>query len=492
MNNGLFILVLNSPFYTDGSQPVHLGRKVTPFLSYALMQTLGRCLLGTIAPLVSRVCLPLRPPEDRHRSGFHAGILSLLLLGECAVLPVIGQDQLEYKDWGNGGITITRYRGPGGALVIPQTIDGLKVIGIGDVAFSGCISLASIVIPNGVTEIEGEAFYGCSALTNVSLPNTVSAIGWQTFAYCPRLTNMPISKGVREIGGGTFIECLGLVDVTIPDGVKVIADKTFFGCASLTTIAIPNSVTNIGDMAFADCSGLTAIHVDVANPSYSSLDGVLFDKNRTVLIRYPAGRAGSYTIPDTVTLIQHSAFSDCGGLTQVRIPNGVTRIEHRAFFGCAALNSVTLPATVEYIGEADFLGCTKLHDLYFLGYLPYIGVPGFGGDSEIRLSGGSELVVYHLAGIAIVQGMTRLGHRPIAPWLPKMRVLETGRNGKNGPFGFDVEWAPGQSVVIEAATDLARPDWTPLHTIRLIAEPTEFTDTNSINNSRRFYRLRSR
>jgi hypothetical protein len=164
----------------------------------------------------------------------------------------------------------------------------------------------NIVIPNtpvkdgityNVTSIGNYAFWHCSGLTGVMLPNSVMFIGYYAFSYCSGLT-------------GTL---------TIPNSVNTIGYWAFEGCIGLTSITIPNSVTNIGNAAFVDCSGLTSISVDVNNTTYSSNNGVLFNKSQTKLICYPASKTGNYIIPNSVTTIGDYAFYYCDSITEMYV-----------------------------------------------------------------------------------------------------------------------------------------------------------------------------
>jgi hypothetical protein len=135
-------------------------------------------------------------------------------------------------------------------------------------------------------------------------------------------------------------------------------------------VAIPNSVTSIGNLAFYNCTGLTSIFVAPNNPTYSSQDGVLYDKAKTVLIQYPGGKSGGFTIPDSVTSIGSSAFTYCSGLTSVTIGNSVTSIGNEAFAYCSGLTSVTIGNGVTSIGYGAFNSCTSLTKAFFLGNAP--------------------------------------------------------------------------------------------------------------------------
>ncbi len=193
------------------------------------------------------------------------------------------------------------------------------------------------------------------------------------------IDNLPVTR----ISGMAFYDCSSITSVTIPDSVTSIGVYAFSGCSGLANITIPSGVTSIGNSAFANGSGLMNINVVAANTSYSSLNGVLFNKNKTTLLQYPGGKVGSYMIPNGVTNIGESAFrqcsnltgvtisgsvksmgeqafSDCSSLDTVTIPDGVTRIEKESFSGCSSLKSVTIPGSVTTIGNRAFHYCTSL------------------------------------------------------------------------------------------------------------------------------------
>jgi len=268
-----------------------------------------------------------------------------------------------------GTITITGYGGCSTTepVIIPSVINGMPVVGIGDWAFAGCTGLTSVTIGNGVTDIGFHAFEGCTGLTSVTIPNSV-------------------------------------VDI---------ADHAFYCCIGLTSVNIPKSVTNIGTYAFARCTGLTSIVVDASNTTYSSQDGLLYNKAMTVLIQYPCATAGvtipdsvtyigdyafygctnlsSFSIPDSITSIENEAFEGCTGLTSVTIPNSVRRIKYEAFEGCTGLTSVTIPDSVTSIGELAFAQSSGLTKAYFLGNAPSMG-------SDVFYKCSSNFTVCYTAG----------------------------------------------------------------------------------------------
>jgi len=170
-----------------------------------------------------------------------------------------------------------------------------------------------------------------------------------------------------SIEDSAFSHCQSLTGITIPASVTSIGNSAFACCTSLTSITIPDSITSIGDGAFWDCTSLTAINVESGNTAYSSENGVLYNKTKTMLVKYPEGKTGSsFTIPSSVTNIESSAFEDCTSLININIPNSVTSIGDYAF-NCENLTSITIPASVTSIGDYAFAGCDNLTSVTFQG-----------------------------------------------------------------------------------------------------------------------------
>ncbi len=195
-------------------------------------------------------------------------------------------------------------------------------------------------------------------LTDIDLLSIREAIKNSTYKV-----NLDLSqtKGLTSIPHRGFDYCDKLSGIIIPESVTSIYDLSFNGCTSLSSVTIPDSVTFIDNWAFKGCTSLAAITVDSNNTRYTSIDGVLFRKDSTILVTYPQGnKSDSYTIPESVTSIDYLAFRDCTSLSYVTIPDSVTTIGEAAFSGCTSLSSVTIGEFVTYIGSGAFYDCTSL------------------------------------------------------------------------------------------------------------------------------------
>ena len=207
----------------------------------------------------------------------------------------------------------------------------------------------------------GAEKYGDYLYYSVLDDGTVQITDCETGAETVVIPDTIDGKSVTSIGKYAFYYCSSLKSITIPSSVTSIGDYAFSGCTSLTNITIPSSVTSIGDYAFSGCKSLTTIDVEVGNNNYTSVDGVLFNKDKTELICYPARKTDkSYNILDSVTSIGDWAFIGCTSLTSITIPNGVTSIGDYAFYGCTSLTSITIPNSVSSIGKCAFENCLSL------------------------------------------------------------------------------------------------------------------------------------
>ena len=237
-------------------------------------------------------------------------------------------------------------------------------------------------------------------------------------------------KPVVGIGEKAFSGCSNLKQITIPSGVETIGDYAFSGCESLWSLDIPSSVVGIGEGAFEDCTSLTSITVANDNQNYTSIDGNLYNKNGSTLIRYAIGKADStFTMPNSVTSIASdafrgctsltsvtigngvtsigSAFSDCRNLTSVTIGSGVTSIDYSAFRGCTSLTSVKLPDSVTSIGDSAFYGCTGLTSVKLPDSVTSIGSSAFCNTAYYKKSSNWENDVLYI-GKHLIEAKERL------------------------------------------------------------------------------------
>jgi len=335
-------------------------------------------------------------------------LMGLLVVMVALPAGVLAEDY-QFATNGNA-ITITKYIGTGGAVTIPEKINGLSVTSVGYDAFGSCSSLTSVAIPNSVTSIGAQAFAVCANLTNVSISSSVTSIGGMAFFECHQLTSVTIPNSVANIGNEAFQGCTSLINLTIPNSVTNIGENAFGSCTSLANVTIPKNVTNteLGSV-FADCTHLTAITVNTQNPVYSSVDGVLFNKQQTALIKCPEGKIEAiYTIPNGVTSVEEGAIGNCSRLASVTIPKSVTNIENRAFLSCANLTNLTVDAQNSYYKSLDGVLFNK--SLTTLNQYPAGRSGGYTIPAKVASIGvGAFFCCTKLTSVTIPNSVTNIG-----------------------------------------------------------------------------------
>lgn len=236
---------------------------------------------------------------------------------------------------------------------------------IGDYAFNNCSNLTSVNIPDGVTSIGAQAFCECTNLASVNIPNSVAKIASQAFDNCRNLTSVTIPNGVNSIGTQAFSFCTSLTSVNIPDSVTLIESSPFFSCINLTelTVSKDNQKYKSHENCIYTKDGKTLIAAAAGSKSVTILDGV----TSIGCIAFWGCSLTSVAIPNTVTSIGESAFSECTNLTSVVIPDSVTSIDYGAFYFCESLVNVTIPAGITSIGENVFNGCSSLKTVNYGG-----------------------------------------------------------------------------------------------------------------------------
>ncbi len=286
---------------------------------------------------------------------------------------------------------------------------------VGSYAFSDCVSLINVTLPDGIKSINYYSFYNCSALESIAIPDTVKIIGSYgfkncttlktviigansnleavyegAFSGCVMLSSITLPSCVEDIEEEVFQDCSSLMSITIPASIRILENSVFQGCsalqsvsfrenselikieksafrdcASLTSISLPSSMENIGESAFRNCSALTSIDLPT---SISSIGDYAF---------YECVSLVSITIPSMMTSIKERTFYGCTSLTSITIPDGITIIEYGAFEKCTSLNSVSMPTSVTSVDSAAFMECTTLKTIYVPDTVEYIGMYAF-------------------------------------------------------------------------------------------------------------------
>ena len=318
---------------------------------------------------------------------------------------------LESVAIGNGVESIGRYAFQSCARLREAVLPD-SVAHIGPRAFENCHSLGRLEFGDGLEEIGTYAFVGCTNLASVAISGNGVSIGGNAFVGCSGLRTVALGDGVEKIGGGAFSSCAALESIRVDDANPVYADVdgvlfckggetllqypqgrkgpyaipgtvtavgggAFVGSDGLTVLEVPAGMTEIADGALAFCHALERIEVADGNPAYADSDGVLVSADGKMVLCCPAGRRGTYMVPEGVVDIGDGAFRGCTALEEVSLPEGVESIGASAFGQCLALASVELPDSLRTIGFEAFYKCTALRTLDLGGGLREIGRDAF-------------------------------------------------------------------------------------------------------------------
>lgn len=255
----------------------------------------------------------------------------------------------------DGNAVITGCTSSDVELVVPDTLDGHKVTSVYTTAFTNC-GASQIKLPETVTEIRKGAFYSCQYLTSIVLPKSVKEVGEAAFGDCPMLSK-------ADLGGA-----------------EVLGASIFETCPVLESITISGNCKNINDSEpFIQYNSLKEINVSEGNDgNFCSVDGVLYDKDMTTLLAYPASReAESFKVPLSVKSIAASAFAYSNYLKKVDLSN-VEEIETYAFENSKALEKVKMSKELKTLGADAFFECMKLKSLRFYDKVEKLGTYAFG------------------------------------------------------------------------------------------------------------------
>ena len=301
-------------------------------------------------------------------------------------------------------------------VVIPETVEGLPVTGIGEDAFQYCHYVKDIIVPKTVTEMSKASFTGTEwyeqkeqdeefVIVNhvllsarphsevVQIPEGVTAIGPKAFWMYSGITELELPSSLERIEEMSFSLCTGLTSVRIPDSVEYIGVYAFTGCTGLTSIAFPDSLTSIGRDAFSKTGWLEE---QKRENEYVIVNHILIAAQECEHAVIPEGVTSivsafcdmdslkAVDLPSSITEIGDCAFSGCSNFERITIPSSVTRIGYTAFVNCSSLKSITIPDSVTEIDSYAFEDCTSLESIEIPDSVSKIGFGTFVSCSKLK------------------------------------------------------------------------------------------------------------
>ncbi|MGN0461398.1 MAG: leucine-rich repeat protein [Ruminococcus sp.] len=265
-------------------------------------------------------------------------------------------------------------------ITIPNTVET-----IGDYAFENCTGLETLKIGSAVKKIGKYAFYNCRGIVSAVVPDSVTEMGESAFSKCVSLQKITVSNSLSEIPNYCFKECSNLKDVTIGSSVTTLNGFSFSYCKSLVNIKIPSSVTKFYYGVFYGCSSLESYNVDSENAVFSDIDGVLLNKDKTELIRYPyAKESDCYYVPSTVSKASDNAFDNTTRLKKVVLSNSMTSVSPYLFFKSTSLETVQMPESITSVEDNAFNSCTSLKNVFFSVNMQEIKKQAFYGCTALQ------------------------------------------------------------------------------------------------------------
>ncbi len=351
-----------------------------------------------------------------------------------------------YELYDDGKAVLTEYSGNIADLVIPDTVDGHSVAGIGNRLFRNHTELKSVTIPDSVTEIGDRAFEGCKALMGLDLPSDVRSIGeyilsgatgvktitvpktvmdfnmidenkveyprhcdcWKAFSgssvetvifedgltYIPRaicfeakgLKSVKIPDSVTEIGEYAFAGCIALPEIGLPDGIEFIGNRAFEGCKALKGLDLPSNVRSIGEFILSGATGVKTITVpkSVMDFNMIKVNEIEYPRHCDCWKAFSGSSVETVIFEDGLTYIPRAICFEAKGLKSVKIPDSVTEIGEYAFAGCIALPEIDLPDGIEFIGDRVFVDCEALKGLDLPSNVRSIGEYILSGATGIK------------------------------------------------------------------------------------------------------------
>ncbi len=245
---------------------------------------------------------------------------------------------------------------------------------LGKRMFLECSNLRKIILPSSIKCIDELAFYNCKSLQSISIPESVTSIRGEAFENCDSITTLTVPKNVTDIAIGAFGSCFSLISIKVDpnnqyyssvNGILFNKDKSEIvqvpGGSPMTNYNISREIKNIKADAFDGVLSLVSLTVDNDNENYSAENGILFNKDKTVLIKMPASSPYTeYAIPQTVNVISFNAFRYSKNLESVSLPDNLRTLETGAFANCTSLLSIDIPNSVTKINLYAFQDCWNL------------------------------------------------------------------------------------------------------------------------------------
>jgi len=256
------------------------------------------------------------------------------------------------------------YEGTGGARVYRYSADAIPEFAFYNPATSqGKKSLTTVIFPKSLKSVRDYAFNSTGLSGTITMPASVrDTIGKNAFAFCENLSAINLSS-VSYIGESAFQACSNLAGtLVIPDSVFEIRPWAFSYCEKISSVSISKTVNSIGNTAFLNCGGNFTVNAE--STYFSSLDGVLYNADKSTIVRFPMSKSGNFILPETVGDIAPYSFANCGGVSKVTIPTGAFLIEDYAFSECGSLTEVNIPEGVFYLGQYVFQNCSSLTRIY--------------------------------------------------------------------------------------------------------------------------------